>query len=160
MNLEEDWNRVREIFQEGIDTGKATFETEPPSLEKWEKSKVPGCSIVACDDTDIVGWAALSPVSDRCVYAGVAELSVYIGKNFRGMGAGRKLLQHIISLSEEKGIWTLQAAIFPENEASLRLHQKMGFRIVGRRERIGQLNGEWKDTILLERRSRVVGISS
>ena len=153
-----DWPRVKEIYLEGIATGHATFETEAPSLAEWDKAHLPFARLIARHVDAIVGWAALSPVSQRCVYGGVAEVSVYVSTSARGIGIGRKLLDALINESEQNGIWTLQAGIFPENVGSLALHQRCGFREVGRRERIGKMNGVWRDTILLERRSMTVGI--
>jgi phosphinothricin acetyltransferase len=151
-----DWLPVREIYLEGIATGHATFETGAPSWESWNAAHLPFGRLVARRG-EIVGWAALSPVSQRCVYGGVAEVSVYVSSASRGAGAGRALLLSLIEASERNGIWTLQAGIFPENAASIALHLSCGFREVGRRERIGKLNGVWRDTILLERRSQTIG---
>ena len=153
-----DWEQVRAIYLEGIGSGNATFETEAPSWESWDKSHLRFARLIAQTEDEIVGWAALSPVSQRCVYGGVAEVSVYVSQTHRHAGVGGKLLDALISESEQNGIWTLQAAMFPENAGSLALHKACGFREVGRRERIGKLNGVWRDTILLERRSRKVGI--
>ncbi len=152
-----DWEQIRSIYLEGIATGHATFETDAPSWEKWNDGHLQTARLVARDGEKILGWAALSPVSNRCVYGGVAEVSVYVGKNGRGQGIGRALLLALIKESEKNGIWTLQAGIFPENTASVNLHLKCGFREIGRRERIGKLNGIWRDTLLLERRSKIVG---
>jgi L-amino acid N-acyltransferase YncA len=152
-----DWPAVGRIYEQGIMTGHATFQTESPSWESWDASHLRSSRIVAMVDDEVAGWAALSPVSDRCVYAGVAEVSVYVATARRGRGAGRALLEALISRSEAGGIWTLQAGIFPENSASIALHERCGFRVVGRRERIGQLAGIWRDTMLLERRSHVLG---
>lgn len=153
----EDWPSVRAIYLEGIATGQATFETEAPAWESWDSAHLPFARLIARDEDEIVGWAALSPVSQRCVYGGVAEVSVYVSGSHRGMGIGRQLLTSLIDESEQNGIWTLQAGIFPENVGSLALHHSSGFREVGRRERIGKLSGQWRDTILLERRSAIVG---
>ena len=153
-----DWPQVSAIYNEGILTGNATFETSIPTWEKWDAGHLPSPRLVARAAETVLGWAALSPVSSREVYAGVAEVSVYVGERFRGQAVGAALLAALIEQSEQLGIWTLQAAIFPENQASLALHQKFGFRVVGRRERIAQLDGIWRDTVLLERRSRLVGI--
>lgn len=154
-----DWEPVRAIYLEGIATGNATFETEAPTWEGWDSSHLPGCRLVAAEsDNAITGWAALSAVSDRRVYAGVAEVSVYVAKEHQGQGLGRSLLQALITASEEEGIWTLQASMFPENLASIKLHKACGFRDVGRRERIGKMATTWRDTLLLERRSNVTGI--
>jgi phosphinothricin acetyltransferase len=156
--LETDWPQVREIYLEGIATGHATFETEAPDWEKWSDSHTAYARLVARDGADVKGWAALSLVSGRCVYAGVAETSVYVARDSRGQGIGRALLEALIHASESNGIWTLHAGIFPENIGSVELHKGLGFREVGRRERIGKLNGVWRDTLLLERRSTIVGI--
>jgi phosphinothricin acetyltransferase len=153
-----DWPVVRSIYQAGMATGQATFETRAPAWSKWNATHLARPRLVAVYDRDVVGWAALSPVSKRSVYAGVAEVSVYVGAGSRGRGIGRLLLQHLISESEKLGIWTLHASIFPENRASVSLHQACGFREVGVRRRIGKMNGIWRDTVLLERRSEVAGI--
>ncbi len=153
-----DWEQVRAIYLEGIATGNATFETEAPSWEAWDSSHLPFARLVARFGDRVAGWAALSPVSQRCVYGGVAEVSVYVSQTQRHSGIGRQFLEALISESERNGIWTLQAGMFPENVGSLALHRRSGFREVGRRERIGKLNGVWRDTILLERRSPVVGL--
>jgi phosphinothricin acetyltransferase len=155
--LDEDWKQVRQIYVEGLVTGHATFETTAPDFDDWQRAHLPFGRLVARDENIVKGWAALSPVSRRAAYAGVAETSVYVGQDFRGVGIGSSLLNALIADSERNGIWTLQAAIFPENEASLSLHRRCGFREVGRRERIGKLNGAWRDTVLLERRSTLVG---
>jgi L-amino acid N-acyltransferase YncA len=149
----EHWPRVRDIYREGLATGQATFETAVPSWEQWNAAHLAGFRLVAISDGTVSGWAALSAVSTRAVYSGVAEVSVYVAERSRGQGVGRKLLTALIIESEENGIWTLQASIFPENESSISLHRSCGFRMVGRRERIGKLNGAWRDTVLLERRS-------
>lgn len=153
-----DWPAVRAIYEEGIATGNATFETEAPAWDAWDRAHARDPRIVARGyGGDILGWAALTPVSSRCVYAGVGDLSVYVAGAARGKGVGRTLLQELIQASERAGIWTLQAGIFPENRASLALHKACGFREVGRRERIGQMKGVWRDVLLLERRSALVG---
>ena len=149
-----DWEQVRAIYLEGIRSGHATFETEAPSWEKWDEGHLHLARLVMRDAETILGWAALSPVSKRDVYRGVAELTVYVSENARGQGIGRALLEALIDESEKNGIWTLQASIFPENMASIQLHLRCGFREVGRRERIAMLNGVWRDTLLFERRSR------
>ena len=158
--MPEHWNRVREIYREGLRTGQATFETAVPSWEKWDAGHLPFARLLGISsespDGVIKGWAALSPVSARAAYAGVAEVSVYVGEQWRGQGVGRALLEALVDASEKNGIWTLQASIFPENEGSIALHKSCGFRQVGRRERIGKLNGIWRDTVLLERRSKVI----
>lgn len=152
-----DWPSVKAIYEEGIATRQATFETEPPAWEEWDAKHLRDARLVASADGRVVGWVALSPVSNRCVYAGVAELSVYIAEAARGRGVGKALLGAAIGESEARGFWTLQTGIFPENKASLALHEKLGFRIVGRRERIGKMDGRWRDVLLLERRSRIAG---
>jgi len=151
------WQQVAAIYQEGIATGQATFEMAVPSFEHWDRNHLPMARFVAGQGGNIVGWAALSPVSQRQVYAGVAEVSVYVAAVSRGSGVGRQLLQALIDESERNGIWTLQAGIFPENAASIALHLACGFREVGRRERIGKRNGQWRDTLLFERRSSRIG---
>ena len=156
---ERDWGDVRAIYESGIATGHATFQTEAPSWETWDRAHLSSCRLVARDDSGVViGWAALSPVSLRPVYAGVAEVSVYVAEKARGMGTGRQLLEALIAASEADGRWTLQAGIFPENVASLRVHESCGFRVVGRRERIGAHHGVWRNVMLLVRRSRAVGL--
>lgn len=153
------WPGVRAVYLEGLATGDATFETEAPVWERWDASHLRACRLVAvADGGSVAGWAALGPVSARAAYAGVAEVSVYVGTEFRGRGVGRALLEALVQASEAEGIWTLQAGIFPENLASIALHKACGFREVGRRERVGQLGGRWRDTLLLERRSRTVGV--
>lgn len=153
----EDWSHVAAIYAEGIATGCATFETNIPPYETWDKGHLTYCRFIAINENSILGWAALSPVSGRCVYGGVAEVSVYVSRTSRGIGVGKRLLEHLILESEDKGLWTLQSGIFPENRASISLHEKLGFRLIGKRERIGQLHGAWKDNLLFERRSEVVG---
>jgi len=152
-----DWESARGIYQEGIATGNATFEAEAPDWETWDQNHLPFARLVARRENSVVGWAALSPVSRRRVYAGVAEVSVYVAASTRGEGVGRMLLGALIEEAERNGIWTLQAGIFPDNVASIALHNKCGFREVGTRERLGKLNGIWRDVVLLERRSRSVG---
>jgi phosphinothricin acetyltransferase len=153
-----DWERVVTIYLEGIATGDATFEVNAPAWSAWDANHLPFARLVATTTDDcVIGWAALSSVSKRSVYAGVAEVSVYVAAAARGAGVGRALLQQLIQDSETNGIWTLQAGIFPENQASIALHESLGFRLVGTRERIGKLQNTWRDTVLLERRSRVVG---
>jgi len=151
------WNAVKEIYEEGIATGNATFETAAPSWEQWNASHLFICRLLAVEKEDIIGWAALSKVSERCAYDGVAEVSLYIKSTARGKGIGTALLAELIKESEANNLWTLTAGIFPENAHSLHLHQKAGFRILGRREKIGKLNGAWRDTLLLELRSVKVG---
>ncbi len=153
-----EWEQVRTIYLEGIATRNATFETDAPSWEKWDAAHLRDLRLVARAGDRVLGWAALSPVSGRCVYAGVAEVSVYVGASSRQRGIGGALLEQLIALSEEHGIWTLQAGVFPENHASLALCRKCGFREVGRRERLGKLDGVWRDVLLLERRSHIAGV--
>ncbi len=154
-----DWPEVRAIYLEGIATGNATFETEAPSWDAWDAAHLRPARLTARDAGGrLLGWAALTPVSGRCVYAGVGDLSVYVAASARGRGVGRALLMALIEASERSGIWTLQAGVFPENKASLELHRRCGFREVGRRERIGRMNGVWRDVILMERRSTTVGV--
>ena len=155
-----DWEQVRSIYLEGIATGHTTFETDAPSWDNWDAGHLQFARLVARKGDRVLGWAALSAVSKRDAYRGVAELSVSVGEESRGRGIGRALLEALIEQSERNGIWTLQAAIFPENTASVKLHLRCGFREVGRRERIGKLNGMWRDTLLFERRSRTVGSRS
>jgi L-amino acid N-acyltransferase YncA len=154
----DDWESVRAIYAEGIATGNATFETAPPDWPRWDAAHRPDCRLVAFDVQGLTGFAALSPVSTRAAYAGVAEVSVYVAARARGMGVGAALLDALICASEAAGIWSLQAGIFPENYASLRLHERAGFRVAGTRQRIGRLHGRWRDVILLERRSSTIGI--
>ena len=152
-----DWEQVCSIYLDGIATGHATFETRAPEWEQWDQGHLPALRLVARSGETILGWSALSPVSGRCVYAGVAEVSLYVRSDQRGKGVGRALLEALVGASEQAGIWTLQAGIFPENLASLAVHRRCGFRVVGIRERIGKMNGVWRDVVLLERRSSVVG---
>jgi len=150
---ERDWDQVREIYAEGIASGDATFETEPPGWDAWDSAHIKSPRLVVREGSEVLAWAALTPVSARRVYRGVAEASVYVRASARRAGLGSQLLEALIRASEEEGFWTLQAHIFPENEASLRLVRKFGFRDVGVRERLGQMNGVWRDVLLLERRS-------
>jgi L-amino acid N-acyltransferase YncA len=152
-----DWPAVRAIYEEGIATGNATFQLEAPTWEEWDAGHLDGCRLIAERAGDIAGWAAASAVSGRCVYAGVAEVSIYVAAAARGGGIGARLLAALITESERAGIWTLQAGIFPENLPSIAVHERCGFRVVGRRERLGRMNGQWRDVLLLERRSRSVG---
>ena len=150
----EDWPAVARIYQEGMDTNLATFQTECPSWEEWNAAHLPQCRLVAVADGAVAGWVALSAVSSRCVYAGVAEVSIYIGAEARGAGVGKALLTALIPASEEAGFWTLQSGIMENNAASIALHSSCGFRQVGYREKIGQdRNGVWRNTVLMERRS-------
>ena len=155
-----DWERVKEIYLEGLATGDATFETKAPTQIDWDNGHLRCCRIAAVEmpATQLVGWAALSPVSVREAYKGVSEVSVYVAASARGKGVGRALLQRLIEEANGNQIWTLQASIFPENVPSLMLHESLGFRTVGHRERIAKLNGVWRDTVVLERRSDVVGL--
>jgi L-amino acid N-acyltransferase YncA len=154
--LPEHWPAVKTIYEQGIATGHATFQTSAPGWDEWDATHLKHSRLVAIQNDQVAGWAALTPVSGRCVYVGVAEVSVYVDPASRGQGLGEQLLQALISESEKNGLWTLQAGIFPENIPSLRIHEKTGFRQVGVREKIGQMNGIWRDTILLERRSKIV----
>jgi L-amino acid N-acyltransferase YncA len=149
----EDWPAVERIYAEGIATGQATFETAPPTWEEFDSGRFPNLRLVAVEKGAVVGWAALAPTSARECYAGVAEHSVYVTKRARGRGAGRALMERLLSAADEAGIWTVQTSVFAENEASVALHARVGFRVVGRRERIARLDGVWRDTLLLERRS-------
>ncbi len=153
----EDWAAVERIYTAGIATGLATFETTTTSWPDWDEHHHAFGRLVAAVGEEVGGWAALSPVSRRPAYAGVAEVSIYVAPEHQGVGIGRGLLAMLVAASEAHGIWTLQASIFPENQASVALHERVGFRVVGRRERIGQLAGEWRDTVLMERRSAAPG---
>ncbi|MFH1000603.1 MAG: N-acetyltransferase family protein [Bacteroidota bacterium] len=154
----DDWEVVSRIYKEGIESGNATFQTEIPPWESWDKEHLKNCRIVAVLHNHIVAWAALTSVSGRCVYAGVAEVSVYVSNEFRGRKIGEQILGKLIGESEKEEIWTLQAGIFPENLASIKIHKNQGFREIGYREKIGKMNGVWRDTVLLERRSKTVGL--
>ncbi len=154
----DDWEQVRAIYIEGIETGQATFEVTAPTWDQFDSGHLPECRLAARAQNKIIGWAVLSPVSQRKAYEGVAEVSVYVAESHRGRGIGKSLLCAIIIMSESCGIWTLQGATFPENTASLRLQERCGFRVVGRRERIARQRGVWRDTIITERRSRVAGL--
>jgi L-amino acid N-acyltransferase YncA len=156
--LPADWPQVKQIYEEGIATGQATFQTEAPDWSHWDTSHLPNLRFVIRVADQVAGWAALSAVSSRCVYSGVAEISIYIGQQFRGKKYGDQLLVHLILQTERQNIWTLQAGIFPENIASIRLHMKHGFRLIGTREKLGNQNGTWRDVCILERRSLVAGI--
>ena len=153
-----DWEQVRSIYLEGIASGHATFETDAPPWQAWDEGHLPFGRLVARTEGQLLGWAALSPVSRRKCYAGVAEVSVYVSATARRQGVGIALLEAVIAVSEEHGIWTLQGGTFPENTASLHLQERCGFRVIGRRERIGRHHGVWRDTILTERRSGRVGV--
>lgn len=154
----EDAEQVLAIYAEGIVTGQATFETNMPNWEQWDAGHLAVCRLVARNNDKILGWAALSAVSRRQVYAGVAEVSIYISELARGRGIGNALMAALVEASEANGFWTLQSSVFPENRASIALHLKYGFRELGRRERIAKLHGVWRDTVLLERRSHIVGV--
>ena len=151
--LDTDWPAVRAIFEEGIATRNATFETEVPSWEAWDAAHLPGRRLVATVDCDVVGWAALSLVSERHCYRGVVEDSVYVAPVHEGRGIGRALLERLVREGDAAGIWTIQTSVFPENQASIALHRRCGFRVVGFRERLAQLDGRWRDVLFLERRS-------
>lgn len=154
-----DWKSVAAIYKMGIETGIATFETKTPSWPVWDKAHIKSCRIAALINDKMVGWAALSPVSSRDVYRGVAEVSVYVNTNYGGRGIGTKLLQKLIIESENEGFWTLQSGIFPENTASLKMHKKLGFREIGYREKVGMTTkGVWRNNIILERRSKKIGV--
>src|SRR5262245_43720149 len=153
----EDWPDVSRIYGEGISTGNATFERILPTWDQWDVGHLSAARLVAMRENEILGWAALSPASRRRVYAGVAEISIYVAAEARGQGIGRLLLERLVQAAEAAGIWTLQGSIFPENTASLKLCESHGFRRVGMRERIGKMDGNWRDTVLIERRSPVVG---
>ncbi len=150
--------KVAAIYAEGIKTGVATFETQVPTWEQWDTSHLPFGRIVIIENTTIMGWGSLAPVSSRCVYGGVAEVSVYVAEHARGKGYGKKLLLELIKISEENGLWTLQSGIMKANEASIQMHIKCGFRVIGYREKIGKLNGDWLDNVILEKRSNRIGI--
>ena len=149
----EHWPDVARIYAEGIATGNATFESSVPDWERWDASHLPEHRFVALVDSRVVGWIAASAVSDRCVYGGVVENSIYVGADARGKGVGRALLERLIDSTERAGVWTIETGIFPENEASIRLHERAGFETVGVRKRLGKHNGVWRDVVLLERRS-------
>jgi phosphinothricin acetyltransferase len=155
--LGDDWPAVARIYAEGIEDGDATFEEAVPPWRAWDEAHLQSPRLVARHDGCVVGWAALAPVSARAVYGGVAEVSVYVAREARGSGVGRELLRELVARADDAGLWTLQAGVFPENEASVALHQSCGFRLVGRRERIGRHRGRWRDVLLLERRSTSVG---
>ncbi|MBN2214209.1 MAG: N-acetyltransferase [Bacteroidales bacterium] len=152
------WNDVRLIYQKGMETGDATFETTLPDWESWDIMHLHCCRFIIYQKNSAAGWAALSQVSQRPIYQGVAEVSIYIHPEYQGMGLGNALFQHLITESEKNNIWTLQAGIFPENKASIKLHEKNGFRIVGIREKIGNMGNRWRDVVLMERRSKKVGL--
>lgn len=155
--LPEHWPAVKKIYEEGIATGNATFQTTAPEWEEWDAAHVKNSRLVATENNEVLGWAALTAVSGRCVYAGVGEVSVYVAAAARGKGIGKILLQALIAESEKNNFWTLQAGIFPENAGSVKIHEDCGFRIIGKREKIGKMNGLWRDTLLLEKRSSITG---
>jgi L-amino acid N-acyltransferase YncA len=152
----EHWPGVARVYEAGTATGNATFETEVPTWKAWDSSHLAEHRLVALRNGEVVGWTAVSPVSDRCVYGGVVENSVYVAEAARGQGLGQRLLEALIASTEAAGIWTIQTGIFPENEGSIRLHERVGFEVVGRRKRLGKLRGHWRDVLLLERRSETV----
>ena len=156
--LPQHWEAVKTIYEEGIATGNATFQTNAPNWQEWDNAHIKPCRIIATEKDEVLGWAALTPVSSRCVYAGVAEVSVYVAANARGKNIGTLLLKELVHQSEEVGYWTLQSGIFPENKASIYIHEKNGFRMVGYREKIGKMGNVWRDNISLERRSSKIGI--
>jgi L-amino acid N-acyltransferase YncA len=152
-----DWLAVVEIYKQGMATGNATFQQTAPTWEEWDADHIKNCRFVLKINNEVVGWAALTAVSGRCVYAGVAEVSVYVSELHRGKKIGTSLLEQLISESEKENLWTLQAGIFPENVGSIKIHEALGFRQIGYREKIGKMNGVWRDTVLLERRSTTIG---
>jgi len=156
--LREHWEAVKTIYEEGIATGNATFQTVAPTWEEWDTSHIATCRFVAIENKEVLGWAALTAVSGRCVYAGVAEVSVYVAAKARGKKIGSLLLQALVTESEKNGYWTLQSGIFPENKQSIYIHEKNGFRVVGYREKIGKMKNVWRDNVFLERRSTTVGV--
>ncbi len=151
--LQSDSERILEIYKMGLDTRNATFETNVPTWKEWDSKHLSHSRFVSEEDGEVTGWVALSPFSGREVYKGVAEVSVYVANGFRGKNIGSILMEGAIISSEANGIWTLVSSVFPENEATLKLHAKFGFRVTGKRERIARLDGKWRDTLLLERRS-------
>ncbi len=153
-----DWPVVRRIYADGIATGNATFETQAPDWDTWDRNHLPSCRLVARRNGSVTAWAALSPVSSRTCYAGVAEHSIYVDAIYRGQGIGKALLAELVKQTESAGFWTLQSSIFPENRASVVIHLACGFRILGRRKRVAMLNGVWRDTVIVERRSAVAGV--
>jgi L-amino acid N-acyltransferase YncA len=154
--LPQHWPEVARIYAEGIATGNATFETEVPTWEDWDSAHLPEHRFVALSDNRVVGWVTVAAVSERCVYGGVVEGSVYVATRTRGLGIGRLLLDQLIASTETADVWTIQAGMFPENTASINLHERVGFEIVGRRRRLGKLKGAWRDVLLMERRSELV----
>lgn len=156
--VKSDFPSVKDIYQQGIDSGDATFQEQAKDYDDWNESVLSNCRLVAENNRQIIGWAALSSASNRCVYSGIAEVSVYVSSNSQGSGVGNSLLESLIKASEEQGIWTLQAGIFPENKASIHIHSKNGFKVLGIRDKLGQMNGIWRDIVFMERRSKVVGL--
>ena len=156
--VKSDFPSVKDIYQQGIDSGDATFQEQAKDYDDWNESVLSNCRLVAENNRQIIGWAALSSASNRCVYSGIAEVSVYVSSNSQGSGVGNSLLDALIKASEEEGIWTLQAGIFPENKVSIHIHSKHGFKMLGIREKLGQMNGIWRDIVFMERRSKVVGL--
>jgi phosphinothricin acetyltransferase len=156
--VKSDFPSVKDIYQQGIDSGDATFQEQAKDYDDWNESLLPNCRLVAENNGQVIGWAALSSASNRCVYSGIAEVSVYVSSNSQGSGVGNSLLDALIKASEEEGIWTLQAGIFPENKVSIHIHSKHGFKMLGIREKLGQMNGIWRDIVFMERRSKVVGL--
>lgn len=154
----ENYKLVAEIYRQGVETGVATFQNDIPDWESWDKSHLSTCRIAVYEGDEMAGWAAITPVSSRCVYAGVGEVSIYVATAYRGKGVGEVLLNNLIAESEQVGLWTLQSGIFAENSRSIKLHEKCGFRQIGYREKIGQKNGIWKDNVIMERRSKSVGV--
>lgn len=155
---ESDYPHIKEIYMQGIETKNATFETQAPDWDYWNKSKLPYCRLAAVMNNEVVGWAALSPTSSRYVYRGINEVSIYISTRHTGKGIGKKLLNALIEESEKNGVWTLYASIFPENTVSINMHKSFGFREIGYMEKAGCMDGIWRNTILLERRSKTVGV--
>jgi phosphinothricin acetyltransferase len=156
--VKSDFPSVKDIYQQGIDSGEATFQEQAKDYDVWNEPLLPSCRLVSESNRQIIGWAALSSTSNQCVYSGIAEVSVYVSSNSQGLGVGNSLLEALIKASEEEGIWTLQAGIFPENKASIHIHSKNGFKVLGIREKLGQMNGIWRDIVFMERRSKVVGL--
>jgi phosphinothricin acetyltransferase len=150
---------IAEIYRQGLETAHATLKTTVPTWEEWDKAKLKHSRLVAIIDDTVVGWAALSAVSDRCVYGGAAEVSIYISNDYQGKGIGKALMQKLIEESESNGIWTLQSGMFPENEATVALHKSAGFRMIGHREKVGKLGNTWRNTIMMEKRIKTIGIN-
>lgn len=156
--VKEDWEQVRAIFIEGINTRNATFETEAPTWDEWDRNHISVCRLVVREGKKLIGWAALTPISKRAAHKGVAEVSIYLSSQSTGKGIGSRLLKELVDCSEKNGFWALQTSIFPENKTSISLHKRFGFVEVGVRERIGKLDGQWRDVVLMDRRSKFVGI--